>query len=141
MPQEGYPNLLSPSDRTPEELREQTRKGGIASGESRRKRKTFRESLLTILSMPVDDPETYEALKKLGLDGTFQSAIDLAQIRLAQKGDTDASRFVRDTVGEKPREGLEIGNLADRPFETVDLTQLSDEQLRELAAAKQQSIG
>ena len=141
MPQEGYPNLLSPSDRTPEELREQTRKGGIASGESRRKRKTFRESLLTILSMPVDDPETYEALKKLGLDGTFQSAIDLAQIRLAQKGDTDASRFVRDTVGEKPREGLEIGNLADRPFETVDLTQLSDEQLRELAAAKQQSVG
>jgi len=138
MPQEGYPNLISKDDRTPDERREQTRKAGIASGESRRKRKTFRESLLTILSMPVDDPETYEALKKLGLDGTFQSAIDLAQIRLAQKGDTDASRFVRDTVGEKPREGLEIGNLADRPFETVDLTQLTDDQLRELAAAKRE---
>ena len=77
-----------------------------------------------------------EVEKKLGLDGTFQSAIDLAQIRKAQVGDTDASRFVRDTVGEKPREGLEIGNLADRPFETIDLSQMSDAQLRELAAAK-----
>ena len=137
MPQEGYPNLIGPGDRSPEEVRAAGAAGGRKSGESRRKRKTFRESLLTILSMPVDDPETYEALKKLGLDGTFQSAIDLAQIRAAQKGDTDASRFVRDTVGEKPREGLEIGNLADRPFETLDLSQMSDAQLRQLAAAKQ----
>lgn len=136
MPQEGYPNLLSADDRTPEQLREQTRKAGIASGVSRRKRKTFRESLLTILAMPVDDPETKEMLKALGLDDTFQTAIDLAQIRKAQKGDTDAARMIRDTVGEKPREGLEIGNLADRPFETLDLSQMSDAQLRELAAAK-----
>ena len=137
MPQEGYPNLIRPTeDRTADERRESARNAGVASGASRRKRKTFRESLLTILSMPVDDPDTYEALKKLGLDGTFQSAIDLAQIRAAQKGDTDASRFVRDTVGEKPREGIEIGNLADRPFETIDLSQMSDAQLRELASAK-----
>lgn len=138
MPQEGYPNLIGPGDRTPEERRASATAAGVASGASRRKRKTFRESLLAILSMPVDDPETYEALKKLGLDGTFQSAIDLAQIRNAQKGDTEASRFVRDTVGEKPREGLEIGNLAERPFETIDLSQLSDAQLRELAAAKRE---
>jgi len=140
MPQEGYPNLIHPGvDRTHEEAVANGAKGGVKSGESRRKRKAFRESLLAILSMPVDDPETYEALSKLGLDGTFQSAIDLAQVRNAQKGDTDAARFIRDTVGEKPREGLEIGNLADRPFETVDLTQLTDDQLRELAAAKRDS--
>jgi len=86
--------------------------------------------------MPVDDPETKEMLKALGLEDTIQTALDLAQIRKAQKGDTDAARFIRDTVGEKPREGLEIGNLADRPFETLDLTQMSDAQLRELAAMK-----
>lgn len=137
MPQEGYPNLIHPGvDRSPEEARANGAKGGVKSGEVRRKRKTFRESLLAILSMPVDDPETYEALKKLGLDGTFQSAIDLAQIRNAQKGDTEATRFVRDTVGEKPREGLEIGNLDDRPFETLNLNTLTDAQLRELAAKK-----
>ena len=136
MPQEGYPHLIGKDDRTPEQRRESARNAGIASGASRRKRKTFRESLLTILSMPVDDPETKEMLKALGLDDTFQTAIDLAQIRKAQKGDTDAARMIRDTVGEKPREGLEIGNLADRPFETLDLTQMSDAQLRELAAMK-----
>ncbi len=136
MPQEGYPNLIGRDDRTPEERRESARNAGKASGVSRNKRKTFRESLLTILSMPVDDPKTYELLKNLGLDPTFQTAIDLAQIRQAQKGDTDASRFVRDTVGEKPREELEIGNLANRPFETLDLSKLTDDQLKELAAQR-----
>lgn len=137
MPQEGYPNLIHPGvDRSPEEARANGAKGGVKSGEVRRKRKTFRESLLAILSMPVDDPETYEALRKLGLDGTFQSAIDIAQIRKAQKGDTEATRLIRDTVGEKPREGLEIGNLDDRPFESLDLTRLSDAQLRDIAARK-----
>ena len=141
MPQEGYPNLVGPGDRSPEEARAASARGGVKSGESRRKRKTFRESLLTILSMPPDDPEVLQMLEKLGLDPTNQTVIDLAQIRKAQVGDTDAARFVRDTVGEKPREGLEIGNLADRPFETLDLTQYSDAQLRELAAAKQGSDG
>lgn len=136
MPQEGYPNLVGPGDRTPEEYRRNGEKAGKASGESRRRRKTFRESLLTILSMDVDDPELLEKLKALGLEPTFQTAIDLAQIRQAQRGDTDASRFVRDTVGEKPRDELEIGGLADRPIAHIDMSKLSDDQLRELAAQK-----
>lgn len=137
MPIEDYPNLIPNSARTPEQLREQTRKAGRASGEARRRRKTFRESLLTILAMDVDDPAIKEKLEALGLDPSFQTAIDLAQIRQAVKGDTDASRFVRDTVGEKPSEALEIGNLDGRPFESLDLKSLSDEQLQALAAARQ----
>ena len=139
MPIEDYPNLIPNSARSPEELREQTRKGGIASGESRRKRKTFRESLLTILSMAPDDPTMAEHLQALGLDPTFQTAIDLAQAKAAARGDTDAARFIRDTIGEKPREELEIGGLADRPIQTIDMTKLSDDQLRQLAAAKSDS--
>ena len=136
MPIEDYPNLIPNSARSPEELREQTRKGGIASGESRRKRKTFRESLLTILAMPVDDPKVKAMLEELGLDPSFQTAIDLAQAKVAAKGDTDAARFIRDTIGEKPREELEIGGLADRPIQTIDMSKLTDDQLRQLAAAK-----
>lgn len=137
MPQEGYPNLIHPGvDRSSEEARANGAKGGVKSGEVRRKRKTFRESLLTILSMPVDDPELLEKLKALGLEPTFQTAIDLAQIRQAQRGDTDASRFVRDTVGEKPRDELEIGGLADRPIAHIDMSKLTDDQLRELAFCK-----
>lgn len=137
MPQEGYPNLIGPGDKSPEELREQTRRGGIKSGEVRRKKRTFAEGLRAILDMQEDDDEIREALKSLGLEGTVRDALNIAQIKQARKGDSDAFRLIRDTVGEKPREGLEIGNLADRPFATLDLSQMSDEQLRELAAAKQ----
>lgn len=141
MPQEGYPNLIGPGDRTPDERRESAVNAGKASGVSRRRRKTFAEGLKELLSMDIDDPKVKEALQTLGLAGTFQDAINLAQIRQSVKGDTESARFVRDTVGEKPREGLEIGNLDDRPLETVDLSKLSDAQLRELAARKADQTG
>lgn len=138
MPQEGYPNLIGAGDRTPEEYRANGVKAGKASGVSRRRRKTFKESLLTLLAMAPDDPEILTMLEQLGLDPTNQTVIDLAQIRQAQKGDTDAARFIRDTVGEKPSDQMEIGGLADRPIQTIDLTKLSDDDLRRLAAAKEQ---
>lgn len=142
MPIEGYPNLINPAtDRTTDERRESATKAGKASGVSRRRRKTFAEGLKELLSMDIDDPKVKEALQTLGLAGTFQDAINLQQIRQSVKGDTESARFVRDTIGEKPREGLEIGNLDDRPLETVDLSKLSDDQLRELAARKSESAG
>lgn len=39
MPRGNPQNLIPNSERTPEELREQTRKGGIASGKARREKK------------------------------------------------------------------------------------------------------
>lgn len=39
-------NLIPNSERTPSELREITRKGGINSGKSRRKKRTMKENLL-----------------------------------------------------------------------------------------------
>ena len=136
MPQEGYSNLIGPGDRTPDERRASAVKAGRASGESRRRRKTFRESLLMILAMEPDDPTLADALRALGLDPTNQTAIDLAQVKQARKGDTDAARFIRDTVGEKPRDEIELGNLEGRPFESLDLSSLTNDQLRALAARR-----
>lgn len=133
---ERYPNLIPNSERTPEQLRAQTIAAGRASGASRRKRKTFAEGLKYLLSMQVDDAIRRDALKQLGLDGTYQDAINFAQIDKSMRGDTDAARFVRDTVGEKPRDGVEIGNLDDRPLATIDMSKLTDEQLRQLASAR-----
>ena len=134
MPQEGYPNLIVPSS---EEARANGSKGGKASGAARRRRKTFAEGLRELLAMPEDDPTLRDALIALGLEGTMQDAINLAQIRQAKRGDVDSTRFVRDTVGEKPREGLEIGNLDGRPLATLDLKSLSDEQLQEMISARE----
>ena len=39
-----YPNLIPNNERSPEELREMGRKGGIKSGESRRKKRDLQKS-------------------------------------------------------------------------------------------------
>lgn len=44
-------NLIPNSERTPSELREITRKGGINSGKSRRKKRTMKENLLRFLHL------------------------------------------------------------------------------------------
>lgn len=67
--------------------REEAKKGGIASGEARRARKTLKEELLLLLS-----------------EGDTQSKISLAQIQKALQGDTKAFETIRDTIGEKPVE-------------------------------------
>lgn len=83
-------NLVDLRDRTTEEQREIARKGGIASGEARRRRKTLKEELLALLS-----------------EGDIQEKISLAILEKAKSGDTKAYEVIRDTVGEKPIEKLE----------------------------------
>lgn len=78
----GKDNLRVPSS---DEARENGRKGGIASGESRRARKTLREELLLLL-------ETDDNNKK----------ISVALIEKALLGDINAFTTIRDTIGEKP---------------------------------------
>lgn len=136
MPQEGYPNLIGAGDRTPEEYRANGVKAGKASGAARRRLRTFAEVARAILDSPETDEETVALLQSIGLEGNKRDTMTLAQILKASRGDTDAFRIVRDTVGEKPREEMEIGGLADRPIQTIDLTKLSDDDLRRLAAAK-----
>lgn len=105
--------------------------------ETRRKRITFRESIRAVLRMEVPDTDKRQYLEKLGLDGTMLDAINLAVSERAALGDVEAARFLRDTVGEKPREGLEIGNLDDKPLASLDLSKLTDDQLKALVAQRQ----
>ena len=83
-------NLIPNSKRTPSELREMTRKAGIASGEARRARKTLKETLLMMLE-----------------EGNTQNDITLALLQKALNGDTKAYEVIRDTVGEKPTDKIE----------------------------------
>jgi hypothetical protein len=103
---------------TPEERREAGRKGGIASGEAKRRKKAMRERLEVLLELPLksgkradlDNIKNLTALK--GANITVEDALMLAQIQKALKGDTAAAIFVRDTVGEKPGDKTIIsGNL------------------------------
>ena len=127
---EDYPNLQRPSA---EEARTRGRAGGIKSGESRRRDKTIAEVARAILDSPERDPETLALLQQIGLDGTTRDTMTLAQIVRATKGDPDSFRLIRDTIGEKPTEQVELGGLADRPIATIDLSKMDDDSLRRLA--------
>ena len=108
-------NLIPNSKRTPSERRENARKAGIASGEARRARKTLKETLLMMLE-----------------EGDTQNNITLALLDKALKGDTKAYEVIRDTVGEKPTDKVDIGNKDNKPFQNVDFSHLSVEQIKEL---------
>lgn len=78
------------------EARERGKKGGIASGKARKKRKALKEELLLLLSQ-----------------GNTQEKISLSLIKEAMKGNTKAFEVIRDTIGEKPMDKLEAGINSD----------------------------
>lgn len=78
---------------TKEEARERGAKGGIASGEARRRRRTLKEELLLMLS----DPEVQEKLSA-------------AIMKKGMGGDIRAFEVIRDTIGEKPKDVFDINS-------------------------------
>lgn len=132
MPKGRIENLIPNSARSPEELREQTRRGGQASGVARRRTKTMREALKVLLQMDTSDPDKAAALKALGLQPSYLNSLQLAMVGKAEAGDVEAFRAVRDTSGEKPAQAVDM-SVTDKPFEALDLKALSDDDLKTLA--------
>ena len=94
------------------EARERGRKGGLASVESRRKRKTLKEELLLMLS-----------------DGDIQEKISIALINEAINGNnagsvTKAFEVIRDTIGERPVEKVQATQTV------VDMSAFSTEEIK-----------
>ena len=95
------------------------RRGGIASGEARRRKKTMKETAKMLLDMEIPDAakELKAKLKVMGIseeDFTYQSAVMVGILNQAMKGNTKAAAFLRDTVGENPMLMEEEGSsLAD----------------------------
>ena len=82
-------------------------KGGIASGESRRKKKAMREQMEMLLSLPFADEEAKENMKELGIpvdDIDNQMALMIATYQKALTGDTSAINIVREVIGERVQE-------------------------------------
>lgn len=124
---------------TPEEERAMRVLGGKRSQEVLRLKRTQADILRQILALEECDPKRRELLISMGLDGSIADSINIAVTDKAKTGDIEAARYIRDTIGEKPREGLELGNLDDKPLASVDLSKLSDEQLKAMAAARKAS--
>ena len=80
------------------------RLGGIKSGESKRRKKSMRESLELLLSMPIDEGK----LKTLESFKNFLS------------GDIDAIKIIREQIGEKPKDEVEVTTIEVPRFEGED---------------------
>ena len=95
----GTENLKPVTKRTKNEAREISKKGGIRSGEVRRERKKLKEELLLLLS-----------------EGDNNRRMSLAIFERALNGDTKAFEVIRDTIGEKPKEEIEVKDVTPKWF-------------------------
>lgn len=103
-------NLVPNENRTPEERRANATKAGIASGVARRRKKTMKEAMDLLLSLPVKDDKVKKQIAALGINPDEvdnQMAMVIAQWRQAVKGNTKAYQNIEATVGEKPLEKVE----------------------------------
>ena len=110
------------------------RKGGIASGKARQRRKLLRETIDSALAGRITDVQLAAQLDEAGLPQTHQGAVVYALILKAENGDTDAFRLLRDSVGEKPSTDVSFLAMTQMPVKDMDLTVLSNEELEQLLA-------
>ena len=93
-----------------EEARKIGSKGGKASGEARRLKKTYAEIANEIMSLPVTDEKTKAFIESMGYDGEITMKV-LEVVSMHQevlKGNVKAFELLRDTTGEKPIDKLAI---------------------------------
>ena len=89
-------NLIPNSERTPSELREMARKGGIASGEARRKKAT----MLSVLEKTLD-----ETNKKNNL--TYRELVTLGLIKGAMNGSSKNYEIITNMMEQKEQKELD----------------------------------
>lgn len=82
-------------------------KGGKASGEARRKKKTLRESMQTMLALELSDKEVNDLAKKGYNAETQLDALTAAALISAKRGNSQAFANVMKLLGE----GVETVNI------------------------------
>ena len=84
---------------------EEAKKGGLASAESRRKKKMWRELASLMLETPLKDQKGVDAIKSLGIPAetevTLEMGILYKIIQKAVKGELDAVKMLQDITGNK----------------------------------------
>ena len=100
-------NLIPFNELTESQQREIASKGGKASVEAKRKRKTLKEELLLMLE-----------------DEELRKSVAVALIQEAQNGNVKAFGMLRDTIGERPVEKVQATQTV------VDMSAFSTEEIK-----------
>jgi hypothetical protein len=101
------------SEQSREEAAKNGAKGGIASGEARRRKRDLKLAMQALLEADVKDKRTGEVM-------SGAEALALAQFRKAMKSDSKAFEIVRDTAGQKPVEKVEQVNIDGEYLDKVN---------------------
>lgn len=96
-------NLVPMNKRTKSEQREIGKKGGEASGEARRAKKTMKEYYELVLGLQVHDRRKFNRLAKMGIppegiDNKMLMAVGIMEA--AQSGDVNAEKEILKIIGE-----------------------------------------
>ena len=86
--------------RSESEAREKGANAGIKSGEARRAKKTMKQMLDYLLEKEIEN--------KKGEKASTQEAISVALIKQALSGNVKAFEVIRDTIGEKPENKINL---------------------------------
>ena len=105
-------NLIPFDQRSKEEARELGRKGGIASGMSRRRKRSLKEAADLYLSLPVSDQRRWNKIARKGVDPEDvdnQMAIIIGLSEAATAGDARAAKAIFELLGENAKEETDGG--------------------------------
>lgn len=98
------------SRRTPEQHSADSRKAGIQSGVARRRKRTIKQAMELVMSLPVSDPKTRTKLKKMGIDlddADNQTAVVVGLMARAMQGDPKAAKLMFEYLDDEHSNGSE----------------------------------
>ena len=101
-------NLIPMDRRSQSEARELGRNGGIASGVSRRRKRSLKEAADLYLSLPVSDRKMWNKISRRGVDPDDidnQMAMIIGLTMAATAGDEKAAKVIVDLLGEDANSG------------------------------------
>ena len=101
-------NLIPMDQRSKSEARELGRNGGIASGVSRRRKRSLKEAADLYLSLPVSDRKMWNKISRRGVDPDDidnQMAMIIGLTIAATAGDAKAAKVIVDLLGEDAHSG------------------------------------
>lgn len=113
-----------------EKQRKIARAGGIASGEAKRRNKTFKECAQIFGALPADDRQK-ELLKRQGVteEATHNMGVVYGLYAAAMRGNSNAARVLLELVGELKQAQTNVN-----VTQTVNpYANLTEEELRKLA--------
>lgn len=129
-------NLVPNSARTPSERRENASKAGVASGKARRRKKSMKQKMQLLLSLPAADNDQAE-LTAMGVDPEDmdnEMVLVKALFLAAAEGDTRAFDRIQDVLGRSvAREELGL-----KKQEAKKRNALSNGKLEELISGLQE---